>query len=113
MLGLAGCATTEAESQPQLYPLSGEAPPEVGGFPVMLQQDVELIVFGLSCPLCASNLESQFRRIPGITGHRIDLDSGVIHIQVRQGGFVSTPSLRRAVSDAGFTLQEIRLAEAP
>lgn len=113
MLGMAGCATPEAEAQPQRDPRSGEAPPEVGGFPVMLQQDVELVVFGLSCPLCASNLESQFRRIPGVAGQRMDLDSGVIHVQVRQGGFVPVASLRRAVSDAGFTLQEIRLVEAP
>ncbi len=109
---MAGCVTTETERSPQINPVPGDGNPELTELPVMLERDAELVVFGLSCPLCASNLETQFRRIPGIAGHRTDLESGIIHVQVRQGGFVQTSALRRAVTDAGFTLQEIRLKEA-
>lgn len=109
---VAGCATTEIDRSPQINPVPGDARPELSDLPVMLEQDAELVVFGLSCPLCASNLETQFRRIPGIAGHRMDLDTGIIHVQVRQGGFVPAASVKRAVEDAGFSLQAIRLAEA-
>ncbi len=105
------CVTTETERLAQINPVPGEGSPAVMDVPVMLEQDAELLVFGLSCPLCASNLATQFRRIPGVAGHRVDLDSGIIHVQVRQGAFVQTEALRRAVTDAGFTLREIRLKE--
>jgi copper chaperone CopZ len=109
----AGCATSDIEREPQINPVPRGTSSELSELPPILEQDAELVVFGLSCPLCASNLETQFRRIPGIAGHRMDLDTGVIHLQVRQGGCVPTGSVKRAVEDAGFTLQSIRLAEAP
>ncbi|MCC5846032.1 MAG: heavy-metal-associated domain-containing protein [Verrucomicrobia bacterium] len=112
LLAAVSCVTTDAERVPQINPVPGEGSPEVMDLPVMLEQDAELVVFGLSCPLCASNLETQFRRIPGVAGHQTDLDSGIIHVQVRQGAFVQTEALRRAVADAGFTLREIRLKES-
>lgn len=104
ILVLSGCATPQPGTN---------TVPETPELPLMLRQDAELVVFGLSCPLCASNLESQLRTIPGVAGHQIDLASGIVTINVRQGGFVPTSALRNAVTDAGFTLQDIRLKETP
>ena len=119
MIVAAGCVTTEQEREPRINPVprpeaesEAEEAEGLSELPVMLEQDVELVVFGLSCPLCASNLDNQLRRIPGVAGQQVDLESGIIQVQVRSGGFVQTESLRRAVADAGFTLQDIRMKEA-
>lgn len=112
LLVAASCVTTEKERDPRVNPVPGSEAKGLTELPVMLEQDVELVVFGLSCPLCATNLDNQLRRISGVAGHQVDLESGIIQVQVRSGGFVQTASLRKAVTDAGFTLQDIRFKEA-
>lgn len=110
-LSVVGCATTESGVSAGTNSEAASAPAEVSLEPVILEGDAELVVFGLSCPLCASNLGSQLRNIPGVAGHQIDLETGIVQVQVRRGAFVQSAALRAAVKDAGFTLQEIRLKE--
>lgn len=63
----------------------------------------EISAHGLSCPLCASNLDDQINRISGVKESRIDFETGTLHVTVREGQMVSKSSLFRAVRDAGFT----------
>ncbi|MCC5847218.1 MAG: heavy-metal-associated domain-containing protein [Verrucomicrobia bacterium] len=68
----------------------------------------EITAHGLSCPLCASNLDDQIKRISGVKDSRIDFETGVLHVQVKEGQLVSKSELFRAVRDAGFTPQSFR-----
>lgn len=88
---VASCATTSQ---------SRFAPTPVSGEPVLL-------VHGLSCPLCASNLYDELNAIPGVENSWGDLDTGRIHVEVSPQQTVTERQLDQAVRDAGFTLKSI------
>lgn len=69
--------------------------------------EIELTVHGLSCPLCATNLDAQLERLPGVAESRINLDTGRVQISRRPGTTLTAEELAGAVHDAGFTLREI------
>lgn len=87
------CATTS--SSPDL-----SLPETVAG-------EARLIVFGLSCPLCASNLTDSLNRVEGVEESWGDLDTGAIHVRIAEGKALPSTVLAKAVKDAGFTLQSI------
>lgn len=91
-----GCATLPVTSlTDDDTPLSGE---------------VVLTVYGLSCPLCASNVDQQLNRLPGIVEMYPDLDTGAIRITLEEGHTLPVSAFARAIEDAGFTLRSAELA---
>lgn len=94
----AGCATPSALHEAD------------GGNEVVTHR-AEITAHGLSCPLCASNLDDQMARVPGVKSSRIDFETGVLHVEVEAGAEVPRASLLRAVRDAGFTPRDFRLVE--
>jgi copper chaperone CopZ len=70
-------------------------------------QEVVLTVHGLSCPLCANNLDGQLRRIEGVEKASIDLKTGAVTVVLAEGHSVSSGDLAGAVENAGFTLKKI------
>ena len=66
-----------------------------------------LVVHGLSCPLCASNLYDELNTVPGVTNSWGNLDTGVIHVEIPPPSTVTPQQLHQAVADAGFTLKSI------
>ena len=67
-----------------------------------------LVVFGMSCPQCASNVDKQLKRIDGVADIRTDLGSGDVIVEFAEGSARPTPAeLGRAVELSGFTLQRI------
>jgi len=97
LLLLASCATTSPSHTPEM-------PETVAG-------EVKLTVFGLSCPLCASNLTDSLNRVDGVAESWGDLDTGAIHVRIAEGRTLPSSRLLRAVRDAGFTLQSIETGE--
>ena len=91
--GLLGCATPATEHPEAHDPLNGP---------------VVLTVHGMSCPLCASNLDEQIERIDGVTESRIDLDTGDVHVTMDADARVTRAMLADAVRRAGFTLKDVR-----
>ncbi len=100
LLLASGCATTRPDT------------PSTNGDSRAITEDVELVVFGLSCPLCASNLDRHVANVPGVERSWIDLSTGHVQVSLEPGAEVASSDLRRAVRDAGFTLQSIRPREA-
>lgn len=94
----AGCATTHPDPQ-------GKEEART------ITEDVELVVFGLSCPLCASNLDRHIAVVPGVERSWIDLNTGHVQVTLQPDAEVSSAALSRAVRDAGFTLQTLRPRE--
>jgi len=78
---------------------------------VVVSRRAELDASGLSCPLCASNLDDQVARIPGVKSARIDFETGTMHVEIEPGEEVRKSQLVKAVEDAGFTPREFRLVE--
>jgi copper chaperone CopZ len=68
-------------------------------------------VRGMSCPLCANNIEKQLKRDKAVESVEIDLGSGVVKI------FYSRPmsgvgaAIKKSIEDAGFSTGEIQPAK--
>ncbi len=71
-----------------------------------------LWVNGLGCPLCASNLDKQLMRVPGVEAVTIDMGTGTSRVALRADAAVSPAQLGEAVEDAGFTLVKVESASA-
>ncbi|MDI9402574.1 MAG: heavy-metal-associated domain-containing protein [Limnohabitans sp.] len=67
-----------------------------------------LVVFGMSCPKCISNVDLQLGRIDGIANPKVDMKHGIVTIDVDGPVAPSREAVFRAILDAGFTLREIR-----
>lgn len=70
--------------------------------------ELVVIAYGLSCPLCANNLDRQLAKVNGVERATIDLNTGAVILQLTEGHSVTPSQLRAAVDDAGFTLKEIQ-----
>lgn len=68
----------------------------------------ELVVNGLGCPQCASNVDVQLMRLPGVKKADVDLSRGVVTIAMAGERRPSPFQIREAVLDAGFTLVRIQ-----
>ena len=88
---LTSCATTSSLTFSPT-PVSGEA---------------LLLVHGLSCPLCASNLYDELNTVPGVVKTWGNLDTGLVHVEMGPEQTVTEADLNQAVADAGFTLKTI------
>ena len=70
---------------------------------------VVLHVEGLSCPLCATNIEKELNELPSAGKVTVDLATGRVVVPL-EGGLLPTRSqLRRLVVDSGFSLRSIEV----
>ncbi len=98
-----GCAATSASSSASSAPSPaaiGDGALEPGRY--------DLVVHGMSCPKCISNVDLQLKRIDGVLDPQVDMKNGRVVISVREGASPSRAAVARAIEDAGFTLVEIR-----
>lgn len=100
-LVLMGCATLQTSSSEDLMTgqtLEGHA-------------EVIMVVHGLSCPLCSTNLDRQLMRIDGVSDAVVDLGTGEVTVKFEDGHAVAADDLASRVDDAGFTLRSIQPRE--
>ena len=83
-------------------------PADVIGPTTLTDGRYRLVVHGMSCPKCISNVELQLARIPGITRPEVDMKNGVVTVKVDGNHQPSKESIAGAIADSGFTLVEIR-----
>lgn len=65
-------------------------------------------VNGMSCPMCAKNIEKQVKKIMGVTGVEIDLGTGQVKVTYAAGFRADKKVLTKAIEDAGFSVVEIK-----
>ena len=66
--------------------------------------DYQLRVAGLACPFCAYGIEKQLRRIEDVERLEVDVAEGRVLLWVENGAALTRERADRAVSDAGFEL---------
>ena len=109
-LALSGCATTpDAANTASSDSISLGA---VATAPALTPGKYALVVFGMSCPKCISNVDLQLAKIAGIAHPKVDMKHGIVTIEVIGPEQPSREALFRAIGDAGFTLREIRTLES-
>ena len=73
----------------------------------------QLRVDGLACPFCAYGVEKELARADGVTGLEIDIDLGIVTVEMASGATMSEAQARQIVEDAGFTLRGFDELRAP
>lgn len=91
------------------------APITTGGAGALLTGDdvipgdaATLVVHGMSCPLCANNVDKQLLDVKGVKNVWVDMGTGEVRVQLVPGVVVTRDQLAGAVDRSGFTLAEVR-----
>lgn len=66
-----------------------------------------LTIFGMSCPLCANNVDKTLAAVPGVSTVHVDMGSGKARITLDGTAPVTRRQLVAAVDRSGFTLKGI------
>lgn len=66
-----------------------------------------LVVRGMSCPKCVTNVDKQLARLAGVERATVDMKHGTVAIVVAGDRRPTAAQLAAAVEDAGFTLESI------
>jgi copper chaperone CopZ len=101
--GLVGCQTaqpriaTTAETNPEiLEPVAGSGHVD--------EYVATLHVRGMSCPLCANNIDRQLLKIPGVERVSVNLGNGEVRVRMASSPRPTKEQLTQAIERSGFTL---------
>lgn len=68
-----------------------------------------LLVYGMSCPLCATNVDQQLLTLPGVSTVNVDLSNGWVTVLLKDGAArPSKRDLARAIVESGMTIVDIQ-----
>ena len=67
----------------------------------------ELRVDGLACPFCAYGIEKKLNVIDGVDEVDIDLNSGLVTVDVTEGVVLNDSQMTKLFNDAGFTYRSM------
>lgn len=93
---------------------SGEKVATENGAVVLDDQPIKgmsavLTVYGMSCPLCANNVDKVLLAVPGVTGVQVDMGSGRAVVSLDVKNPPSKRELAQAVDKSGFSLKGIEV----
>lgn len=109
---LPGCSSNRAAKAPNQenavvhQPRAADLEALASAEPLTTQHAL-LYVNGLSCPLCATNVDVQLMRVKGVQDATVDLGTGTVLITMPGETKPSPRRLANAVEDAGFSLVKI------
>ncbi len=72
------------------------------------KEKITLQVDGLSCPFCAYGLEKKLKSIEGVNQTDIELNKGVVTLEVSPNAAVDSLLLKEKINEAGFTLKKFK-----
>lgn len=105
LLGVSGCQSAGGSGSA----IAGKAGSQgLGADGPLAAGPTVLVISGLSCPLCASNVDRSLARIPGVAVVGTDLSNGEVTLQLSGQSRPSRAALAKAVEESGFTLVSIR-----
>jgi copper chaperone CopZ len=74
---------------------------------------IEMNVNGLVCAFCAQGIEKQLRKFPATADVIVSLEHKVVAVAVKDGQDIPDTELRRALTNAGYTVKAIQRTETP
>jgi copper chaperone CopZ len=69
-------------------------------------------VRGMSCPLCANNINNELSDLPGVRKVDVDLGTGLVTVRLAPDSPLTAEQLTNAVRESGFTPGEVRLNQS-
>ena len=67
----------------------------------------EMRVDGLSCPFCVYGVEKKLKKIDGVENIEVDLDNGLVIVNVASGVTLTEAQMAELMTDAGFTFRSM------
>lgn len=80
------------------------ADPHASSTEAITSPTATLVVHGMSCPLCANNVDAQLLDIQGVRSVEVDMGTGQVKVAFEPGATVTEAQLARAIDRSGFTL---------
>ncbi len=68
----------------------------------------EMRVDGLACPFCAYGIEKKLKSIDGVSNIHVDLDNGLVTVDMAQGGELTEAQMKELFNDAGFSYRGMK-----
>jgi copper chaperone CopZ len=69
---------------------------------------IEMEVNGLVCAFCAQGIEKKLRAFPATSDVVVSLEERLVAVSTKEGQDIADDELRRALTDAGYTVKDIR-----
>ena len=69
---------------------------------------IEMDVNGLVCAFCAQGIEKKLRAFPATTDVVVSLEKKLVALSTKDGADIGDEELRKALTDAGYTVKAIR-----
>jgi copper chaperone CopZ len=74
---------------------------------------IEMNVNGLVCAFCAQGIEKQLRKFPATADVIVSLEHKLVAVALKDGQDIPDTELRRALTNAGYTVKAIHRTETP
>jgi copper chaperone CopZ len=76
-------------------------------------ETIEMNVNGLVCAFCAQGIEKQLRKFPATADVIVSLEQKLVAVGLKDGQDIPDTELRRALTNAGYTVKGIKRTETP
>ena len=74
---------------------------------------IEMHVNGLVCAFCAQGIEKKLRKFPATADVVVSLEGRLVAVALKDGQDIPDAELRRALTDAGYTVTTIQRTDTP
>ena len=74
---------------------------------------IEMNVNGLVCAFCAQGIEKQLRKFPATDDVVVSLEHKLVAVALKDGQDIPDAELRRALTNAGYTVKTIQRTQTP
>jgi mercuric ion binding protein len=72
---------------------------------------IEMDVNGLVCAFCAQGIEKTLKHFPAAQAVFVSLENRIVAVQLKDGTDIDDATLRKAITDAGYTVVAIHRTE--
>lgn len=74
---------------------------------------IEMTVNGLVCAFCAQGIEKKLKKFPATAEVVVSLEHRLVAVSLKEGQDIADADLRKALTDAGYTVKAISRSETP
>jgi copper chaperone CopZ len=74
---------------------------------------IEMTVNGLVCAFCAQGIEKKLKNFPATSEVVVSLEHRLVAVSLKEGQDIPDADLRKALTDAGYTVKSIARTETP
>ncbi len=74
---------------------------------------IEVDVNGLVCAFCAQGIQKTLKAFPATEAVYVSLENRIVAVQLKDGSDIDDATLRKAMTDSGYTVVAIRRTDTP